>query len=81
MNRISVIKEVSFIREIDNDILEMLGEAREILTRNRRQLGLKRRPSLADIIVYATALVERARVVTGDEHFRGLDVIFLKPHS
>jgi len=77
VNRISVIKEVSFVREIDNDVLEILGEARKILTKNTKRLKLKQKPSLADIIIYATALAEKARVVTGDEHFRGLNVIFL----
>lgn len=34
---------------------------------------------LADSVVYATAIVKKAEVVTGDEHFRKLkNVIFLK---
>jgi predicted nucleic acid-binding protein len=34
---------------------------------------------LADSIVYATAIVKKAEVVTGDEHFKKLkNVLFIK---
>lgn len=33
---------------------------------------------LADSIVYVTAIVKKAEVVTGDEHFKKLNVLFIK---
>jgi len=76
--RISAIYEASTIRFIETNILENLGQARELLIENKKRLKLKQDPSLADFIVYATAIAENAKVVTGDDHFRELNVIFLE---
>jgi len=76
--RISIIREISVIRYIDAEILKKLRESRDILIKNKKKLKIRRDPSLADYIIYAVSLVEKARVVTGDEHFKGLNVIFLK---
>ncbi|MBI5100488.1 MAG: type II toxin-antitoxin system VapC family toxin [Nitrospirae bacterium] len=41
-------------------------------------LGIKHSLPMADAIVYATAMENNCKVVTGDSHFRGLDrVVFV----
>lgn len=77
--RLDAIAQLSVIVEISKDILLRLGEARRTLIENARRLGIKRKPSIVDFFILACARHLGAKVVTGDEHFRGLpDVIFLK---
>jgi len=78
MKRISIIRDASTVRYIDDAILRKLQEAREVLIENKKRLKLRRDPSLADYIVYAISIAEKARIVTGDDHFKGLNVIFLE---
>jgi len=78
MERISIIRDASTVRYIDDAILRKLQEAREVLIENKKRLKLRRDPSLADYIVYAISIAEKARIVTGDDHFKGLNVIFLE---
>ena len=78
IERISIIRDASTVRYIDDAILRKLQEAREVLIENKKRLKLRRDPSLADYIVYAISIAEKARIVTGDDHFKGLNVIFLE---
>jgi PIN domain nuclease of toxin-antitoxin system len=67
------IKEKSSIAVLDE--LTAL-ESAKVLTRNKKEIDGW---GLADSVVYATALVKKADVITGDEHFRKLkNVIFIK---
>jgi len=57
----------------------ILKDAQKLLDKNARRLGIKRKPSIIDYYLLALAKKIDAKVVTGDEHFRGLSrVIFLE---
>jgi predicted nucleic acid-binding protein len=67
------IKEKSAIVFLDEVIAI---ETAKVLTKNKKEIDGW---GMAGSIVYATALVKRADVVTGDEHFKKLsNVLFLK---
>lgn len=75
--RLSFIVAKSSIVEIDVDLSLMAANAYFELfeTAKERKLG---RPSLTDGVVLASGRMLKAKIVTGDEHFRGFDeVIFL----
>lgn len=66
---IAKIRSRSLLVPVDLDIARTAGNVR----RNMKEGGI------ADAIIYATALRHRAKVVTGDPHFRSLaDVILVK---
>ena len=72
-------KQKAFIKE--KSALVFLDEA--IAVESARQNVLLKKEidgwGLADSIVYATAIIKKAEVVTGDEHFKKLkNVLFLK---
>ncbi len=51
----------------------------ETLAVSSADISLKHNLSMADAIIYATALQENAKLITSDRHFTGLkDVILLK---
>ncbi len=60
--KLAAIEQRSFVREVDRAIAI---EAAQI--KHERGWGL------ADAIVYATAVREKARILTGNPDFRGLD--------
>jgi predicted nucleic acid-binding protein len=65
---IETIRSRSLLVPVDLDIARIAGAVR----RDMKEGGI------ADAIIYATALRSRAKVVTGDPHFRGMpDVIFV----
>lgn len=67
------MKEKSVIVPLDESVAV---ESAKIQTRMREQIAGW---GLADSIVYATALLKKAKVVTGDEHFKELkNVVFTK---
>ncbi|MEM0054313.1 MAG: type II toxin-antitoxin system VapC family toxin [Nitrososphaeria archaeon] len=67
------IKERSFILSLDETIA--LESAKIDVVMKKKIRGW----SLADSIVYATGLVKKANIVTGDEHFKNLEnVLFIK---
>lgn len=77
--RMGAIMRQSLVVPIDVDVLLLIKDAQSILSENTRRLGLKRRPSMIDYYIYALAIKTGAKVVTGDEHFKGLPkVIFLE---
>jgi predicted nucleic acid-binding protein len=66
---IAMIRSRSLLVPVDLDIARTAGSVR----RKMKEGGI------ADAIIYATALRHRAKVVTGDPHFRDLDeVIFVE---
>lgn len=71
--RLRFIKTTSALVPLDEDTAELAGK-----------ISAERRPrvkgwGLVDSIVLATATMKKMRVITGDEHFRGLDdVIMIK---
>jgi len=72
-------KQKSFIKErsalVHLDELIAIESAKQNVKLRKEIAGW----GLADSIVYATALVKKASVVTGDEHFRKLEhVVFIK---
>lgn len=75
--RLNFVASRSTIIEIDVELSLAAAEAYIELLRKSTENRL-RRPSLADGIVLATGRVLKAKVVTGDEHFRGLaDVVYI----
>jgi predicted nucleic acid-binding protein len=69
----SFIKEKSALAFLDEPIAI---EAAKMQVRMKKEVNGW---GLADSIVYATAVVRKAEVVTGDEHFRKLkNVVFIK---
>lgn len=71
--KLHFIRLNSFIVELDADMAERAAEMADELGHERKGMGL------ADAVILATAQSLGAKVVTGDEHFKGLkDVIFIK---
>jgi len=69
----SFIKERSAILPLDEAIA--IESAKIDVAMKRKIKGW----SLADSIVYATGLIKKAKIVTGDEHFKGLgDAFFIR---
>jgi predicted nucleic acid-binding protein len=67
------IKEKSALAYLDEPIAV---ESAKVQVRMKKEINGW---GLADSVVYATALVKKAEVVTGDEHFRELkNVVFIK---
>lgn len=67
------IKEKSALAFLDETIAV---ESAKVLAKNKKEIDGW---SMADSIVYATATVKKATVITGDEHFKNLkNVLFLK---
>ena len=65
------ISEATQIVEIDIVLAEESARASKELVEKARKEGLGR-PGLGDAIVLATTRVCRARLLTGDPHFKGL---------
>jgi len=63
---LSFIASMTLIINLDKNISVRAGEANASMKTRVKGWGI------ADSIVLATAQVENAKVVTGDEHFRGL---------
>lgn len=71
--RLKIIDEISTIVDIDLGLaLDVAKTYLELLKHSRKQ-GLKQKPSLNDAIVLATARKLKARVITGDQHFKNLE--------
>ena len=67
------IKEKSALVPLDESITL---ESANIQVRNKKEIDGW---GLVDSVVYATAIIKKAEVVTGDEHFRKLDnVVFIE---
>ena len=79
--RIQHIQSISSIKYIDDEILKALKKARETLIKNTKKQKLTKKPGLGDFLVYATAIVSKAKIVTGDPHFKGLDIIYIGEKS
>lgn len=68
------VKTKTLVIDLNWAIAEKAADIVDTISPDKRGFGL------ADAIVLATALTMGAKVVTGDEHFKGLkDVIFIKP--
>lgn len=77
--RLRIIRGISIVDPIRDEVLVILREAQKLLDKNARRLGIKRKPSMVDYYLLALAKKINAKVVTGDEHFKGLNrVIFLE---
>ncbi len=70
-DRLHRVARLSEVVPIDVSVSLEAGKAYMELREHARKLGLGK-PSLNDAIVLATARIKGARVVTGDEHFKGL---------
>ncbi|RLE74821.1 MAG: type II toxin-antitoxin system VapC family toxin [Thermoprotei archaeon] len=70
--RVDIVCELSTVVGISPEVAVEAGRAYLELLEHARRLKLKARPGLADAIVLATARVVGAKVLTGDEHFKGL---------
>ena len=69
--RLYFISSQSEVETVDADLALAAAEAwRELEARARK--GRLQRPSLTDGIVLALARTHEAKVLTGDEHFKGL---------
>jgi predicted nucleic acid-binding protein len=70
-SRLETITSASLVTPVGVDVAVKAGEAFfELAERAAKQR--RRSPSLFDAIVLATARVHDSKVLTGDEHFKGL---------
>lgn len=72
LGRLTTIEETSEIIPIDKNIAIESAKCYLQLVEKAKARGLKP-PSLFDVIVLATAITTHAKLVTGDEHFEGLN--------
>ena len=70
--RLATMLETSETVDIDADLALEAARATVLLERRAASSGL-RKPSLFDGIVLASARLNGAKVLTGDEHFKNLD--------
>jgi len=73
--RLRIIREMSIIDPIRDDVLLLLKDAQKILNQNMKRLKIKRKPSMIDYYLLALAKNISAKIVTGDEHFKGLNLV------
>jgi predicted nucleic acid-binding protein len=72
--QLSFVGTSSEVVSLDEDLARRAGEVNFLMKKRIRGWPI------ADSIVYATAKSRNAEVVTGDQHFKGLDgVFFLSP--
>ena len=69
--RLLFIQGKTLVKHVDIDVSLLAGRVYLDLLEHSRKTAL-RTPSLADAIVYAMALIEEDRMVTGDRLFRDL---------
>ncbi|MEM0172585.1 MAG: type II toxin-antitoxin system VapC family toxin [Thermoproteota archaeon] len=74
VKRLDFIVASSIVKEIDTELSVMAAKAYLELSEKAKAKGLKK-PSLTDGIVLATGRTLKAKIVTGDEHFKGLDEV------
>jgi len=76
LKRLEFIRATTQVVDLDFAIAVQAGEIDSSMKKQRRGWGL------ADSIILCTAKVVQGRVVTGDEHFRGLDeTVFIREHQ
>jgi len=69
--RLASVLEASEIVDVDDEVAIAAGRAYMELEGRARKEKL-RKPSLFDAIVLAAARVNQGKVITGDQHFKGL---------
>ncbi|MEM2930757.1 MAG: type II toxin-antitoxin system VapC family toxin [Thermoproteota archaeon] len=74
VKRLDFIVASSIVKEIDAELSVMAAKAYLELSEKAKAKGLKK-PSLTDGIVLATGRTLKAKIVTGDEHFKGLNEV------
>lgn len=74
VKRLSFIVASSTVKEIDPELSMAAAKAYLELSEKAKAKGL-RKPSLTDGIVLASGRTLKAKIVTGDEHFKGLDEV------
>ncbi|MBS7649449.1 type II toxin-antitoxin system VapC family toxin [Candidatus Bathyarchaeota archaeon] len=74
VKRLDFIVASSIVKEIDTELSVMAAKAYLELSEKAKAKGLKK-PSLTDGIVLATGRTLKAKIVTGDEHFKGLNEV------
>ncbi|MBO3833307.1 MAG: PIN domain-containing protein [Candidatus Brockarchaeota archaeon] len=74
VKRLNFIVANSIVKEIDPELSITAAKAYLELSEKAKAKGL-RKPSLTDGIVLATGRTLKAKIVTGDEHFKGLDEV------
>ncbi|AEM39712.1 PilT protein domain protein [Pyrolobus fumarii 1A] len=71
--RLKAVERLSTVVMIDVETAVLVGRAYRRLLDNAKRLGLKAKPSLADAIILAAAWRLKAKVLTGDMHFKNLE--------
>ena len=71
-NRLRLIEEISDVIPIDSKIALEAARQYKRLWKKAKIEHLKD-PSLFDAIILATAIVNEAKLLTGDKHFKGLE--------
>jgi predicted nucleic acid-binding protein len=74
VRRLSFIEVKSTVKEIDAELSLVAARTYLELYEKAKAERLKK-PSLTDGIVLATGRILKAKIITGDEHFRGLDEV------
>jgi predicted nucleic acid-binding protein len=73
LKRLQFIRATTQVVDLDFAIAVQAGEIDSSMKKHRKGWGL------ADSIILCTAKVAKGRVVTGDEHFKGLDeTVFIR---
>ncbi len=73
--RIEKIADVSELSQVNREVALASADAYSELETRSKQSGL-RKPGLFDAIILAIARVNDAKVLTGDQHFKGLPETF-----
>lgn len=74
VKRLNFIVASSIVKEIDTELSIMAAKAYLELSEKAKAKGLKK-PSLTDGVVLAIGRTLKAKIITGDEHFKGLDEV------
>ncbi len=70
--RIDLITRISTIIDIDEELAVESGKAYLELIKHTKKQGLKQKPSLIDAVILAIARKLKAKIITGDRHFKEL---------
>ncbi len=80
--RLKFIVAKSTIIEFDHELAIKAAECLLELRKHAKNLGIKKKPGIADALILAIARELKAKILTGDQHFRDLpEVIYLKNYE
>lgn len=73
---LKIVRDGSQLMEFTNGIAELAGQIHQENKKRTKRFGM------VDSMIYATALANSLKIVTGDPHFEGKrDVVFIAPKT